>query len=282
MKKSLLLLSIACFLAISVLSQNGQITNRNTPQGILPNLTADPNSTVVVPLTVNDLFKVTSLSVIYTYDPDILTPIDFSWDGGVLTGTLYNREVNYIGDNQIQFLFTAKSSMFLFTGSGVVGNITFQTGSYGVSPLIFAEFKMNTVTYLSNTVNGEVFISDCFNAVANAGPDASITSNLSYVLQGSAENYSSVEWSTDGDGTFNNTSILKPFYTPGPQDIANGSANLCLTAFGIPPCQDDTDCMTLTILPEAIPQAVMPDLLADPETSVFVAVQANLLQSLDT
>ena len=35
---------------------------------------------------------------------------------------------------------------------------------------------------------------------------------------------SSVEWTSDGDGTFDNTSSLNPSYFPSSTDIANGSS----------------------------------------------------------
>jgi hypothetical protein len=280
MRKSLLFLVAMLFFNALATAQNENPVIRNSPQAILPELSADPGATVTVPVTVNNMFQLQSLVITYSFDPGVLAPLSSSFDGSVLTSTLYNREINFVDNNKVQLTFTAKSTFFMFTGSGVVGSVTFQAGDFGISPLVFTEFKVNTVTYLANTINGEVFISDCLNAVANAGPDASITSNMLYLLNGSASNQSSVEWATQGDGTFSNTGILNPVYTPGAGDIANGSVVLCLTAFGEPPCLDDTDCMTLSILPEPIPQAVMPSLEADPGSSVNVPVQANLLQGV--
>ena len=42
----------------------------------------------------------------------------------------------------------------------------------------------------------------------------------------------SILWTTNGDGHFDYDTIANPFYFPGDQDIANGSATLTLTAFG--------------------------------------------------
>ena len=58
----------------------------------------------------------------------------------------------------------------------------------------------------------------------NAGPDQTIcegsTVQLAGQIGGSA---SSGTWSTSGDGSFNNVSLLNAIYTPGPTDISNGS-----------------------------------------------------------
>ena len=49
-----------------------------------------------------------------------------------------------------------------------------------------------------------------------------------HTLAASATNYNLVTWSTSGDGTFSNTNILNPVYTPGVNDIANGTVDLHL------------------------------------------------------
>ncbi len=84
--------------------------------------------------------------------------------------------------------------------------------------------------------------------IVNAGPDGGMcTSEGSYTLAGTAENYASVLWTTAGDGTFNNETLLTAAYTPGTDDIASGQVTLTLTAFGNGTCGDVSDNMTLTI-----------------------------------
>jgi hypothetical protein len=53
----------------------------------------------------------------------------------------------------------------------------------------------------------------------------SVLINCSY-----AYDYRGVEWTTEGDGTFDDVNALHPVYTPGPNDIANGGASLQLRA----------------------------------------------------
>lgn len=69
---------------------------------------------------------------------------------------------------------------------------------------------------------------------ANAGDDAEICQSTqdSYELNGSAENYNSIEWLSSGDGSFSATDILNPVYTIGAEDISNGGVTLTLKAYG--------------------------------------------------
>ncbi|MBE0639071.1 MAG: carboxypeptidase regulatory-like domain-containing protein [Bacteroidales bacterium] len=80
---------------------------------------------------------------------------------------------------------------------------------------------------------------------ANAGPNGQICSNETFTCQGDASFYTSVQWTTAGDGTFSNASILTPVYTPGTNDILNGSVVLTLTAFD--GTNSSSDGLTLTI-----------------------------------
>ena len=87
-------------------------------------------------------------------------------------------------------------------------------------------------------------------ATADAGDNAAICEYETFTTNGSATNYSSTMWTTDGDGTFGDASLFITVYFPGPNDIANGSVELCLTAFAIEPCDiNAVDYMTLTIIP---------------------------------
>ncbi len=79
---------------------------------------------------------------------------------------------------------------------------------------------------------------------ANAGMDAISCENTPCVLNGAATKYDSLLWSTAGTGTFDDPTILSPVYTPGAEDVAAGSVELTLTAYG--PEITDSDAMTLT------------------------------------
>ena len=96
-----------------------------------------------------------------------------------------------------------------------------------------------------------------------AGADAEVCEGTTLQLNGSAVNAVSYLWATSGDGTFNNATIPDPMYTPGQQDIVNGSAELTFTGTG----QQGTsvsDAMLLTIYP--LPEVTLnnlPDLCLD-------------------
>ncbi len=110
---------------------------------------------------------------------------------------------------------------------------------------------------------------------AYAGNDTLICVNHVLTLQGEADYCSAVEWTTNGDGTFDNPSMLNATYTPGPQDIMNLSVKLTLTAFRVDPCDDDdSDQMKVTLDPctgidspgsRSIPVQIIPN----PGTGLF-------------
>lgn len=83
---------------------------------------------------------------------------------------------------------------------------------------------------------------------ASAGGNASGCSSAAFTPAATAANYESINWTTKGDGTFDNPAILTPAYTPGPADIAAGNVELKLTAHSAV-CPVISDSLLLTILP---------------------------------
>ena len=83
-----------------------------------------------------------------------------------------------------------------------------------------------------------------------AGNQAEICPGETYeLLEATADNFSELLWGTDGDGEFDNDTIINPIYTPGAGDLAANSVELCLTAQPVDPCTFVANgCMTLTIL----------------------------------
>jgi len=72
--------------------------------------------------------------------------------------------------------------------------------------------------------------------VCNSGADQSICQNEILTVAGTAGNFSTTLWSTNGDGYFQNPSNLQTFYYPGITDINNGTVTLSLTALPVSPC----------------------------------------------
>ncbi|MCO5265085.1 MAG: hypothetical protein M9948_04295 [Lentimicrobium sp.] len=88
----------------------------------------------------------------------------------------------------------------------------------------------------------------------NAGNDITICEGPHNITGATASNYSTLTWSSNGDGTFINGNSLNAIFTPGPGDLINGMVTLTLTANALPPCTDVvTDNVIYTIRPE--PQA---------------------------
>ncbi|NOX48290.1 MAG: T9SS type A sorting domain-containing protein [Chlorobi bacterium] len=104
---------------------------------------------------------------------------------------------------------------------------------------------------------------------ANAGDDMNIAVDESAILNGSAENSSSVMWSTAGDGVFDDETLLNATYTPGTADIAAGEVNLTLEAMEVAPCEDsDSDGMILSI-------GAITDINLQNETDASVSIVPN-------
>ncbi len=74
------------------------------------------------------------------------------------------------------------------------------------------------------------------NVTVNAGVDQTVCEHQNVTLSGTADQQSTLIWSSSGDGSFNTVNILDPIYTPGVNDLLNGSVTLTLTADGNPPC----------------------------------------------
>ena len=100
------------------------------------------------------------------------------------------------------------------------------------------------------TVSDEDTFTLCFQAPpsADAGEDATIFSDETFLTESTADQYSTLMWSTSGDGNFTDPALLNTVYSPGTGDIENGTVELTLTAFPMEECTvPAVDEMTLTI-----------------------------------
>ncbi len=140
------------------------------------------------------------------------------------------------------------------SGTGVFSNTSTLVTIYNPSP---ADIAAGTVTLtLTGYANApcsnssdEVVLYFIAEALANAGPDATICEGSQYVISGAtAGNYSILNWTTSGSGLFVNNGTLSPTYIPSAADINNGMAILTLTADPVAPCAiAAADAMILTI-----------------------------------
>jgi len=148
-----------------------------------------------------------------------------------------------------------------FIGSG--GNYTFQWSSnppgfnYNVqfpppvTPLVTTTYTLLVDDGVSSSEHSlTIEVSQL--PIADAGTGGEVCANADFQLSGDAQNFTSVIWTTEGDGEFNNAELLNALYTPGETDIINGEANLILTAIPLNPCEAsfaDEDEVSITVLP---------------------------------
>lgn len=100
---------------------------------------------------------------------------------------------------------------------------------------------------LTLTVNGEegddltdqmiIYFHD---EVEVSGPESfSVCEGDSLIIDDmEASNYSAIEWSTQGTGSFSDASLLNPVYYPGEEDMNSGSVMLQMQALGMGSCPD--------------------------------------------
>ena len=161
--------------------------------------------------------------------------------------------------NEASFVWTAN----LANGSAGSGTFTPDNDvntTYNPSPTDIASGSL-TLSLTAVGLDGCVDVTDSMivtfapQPIVNAGTDAFICEGESYDLTNSLPSYLhgvSPEWTIiGGDGTFNgniNSNILEPVYTPGAQDIIDGTVTLRLTLDPIDPCSDSiSDDMVIEI-----------------------------------
>ncbi|MBK7031338.1 MAG: PKD domain-containing protein [Bacteroidales bacterium] len=131
-------------------------------------------------------------------------------------------------------------------GDGFTSNLQNPTHVYSVGGAFSVTLTVVSDSACQNSLTQQVNITAP--PVSVAGPDAMICANGTFTLSGSlAGNYSTIQWNSSGSGSFTNSGILHPVYTPGASDITAGSVILSLTAYGNTPCGDAADDMLLTI-----------------------------------
>jgi hypothetical protein len=104
--------------------------------------------------------------------------------------------------------------------------------------------------------------------------DAGPTQTICYVdtlqiISANASNYDSLLWTSSGDGHFNDSTLLSPYYVPGTTDIANGSVDLMLTAYAA--CGTVNSLLVVTISTSAVAYAGTDETICSGESVQFSA-----------
>lgn len=105
-------------------------------------------------------------------------------------------------------------------------------------------------------VQDDVVITVSAPATADAGGDQVTCDGIAVTLAGTFTNASGILWTTSGDGTFDDATLVNATYTPGANDASNGTATLTITTTGL--CAPATDDMVVTVAPAPVVDAGMP------------------------
>jgi len=191
------------------------------------------------------------------------------------------RTMSYAGNNMSicegqQALMNAtatnyQSLSWSSSGTGSFNDNTLLNPLYTPSESDIAAGSVTLTLTVTGFSAGETSVSSMLLSIsprptAFAGSDQAICEGVTLDLTGaSATNYTTLSWSTDGDGSFNNPGILQPVYTPGAGDIGSGTVALYLVADPGNACQPVRDTVSLLIhkLPSVLLEAASTVCLGD-------------------
>ncbi|MFP5470658.1 MAG: PKD domain-containing protein, partial [Bacteroidia bacterium] len=160
------------------------------------------------------------------------------------------------------------------TGSGSFSNNTIINPIYTPSAADLSNGSVTLTVLVSATgcmdVFDEITISYFDAPVVDAGVDQAVCANNSTViLSGNVSGSTTTGiWSTNGDGTFSDNTDLNATYTPGVNDISNGTVTITLIATGSCFVQDE---MIITITPAPIVDAGADQVICESEISVLLS-----------
>ncbi|MBK7175403.1 MAG: hypothetical protein IPH84_19795, partial [Bacteroidales bacterium] len=118
-------------------------------------------------------------------------------------------------------------------------------------------------------------------AQASAGPNNIICEGSTFTPAGtSVSGNTGILWTTSGSGSFNNTGILNPVYTPGLSDITAGTVVLTIKAVANTGCTDATSSMTLSITRQVLVNAGADATICQTSTFSPTTATAQFQQSL--
>jgi PKD repeat protein len=134
-------------------------------------------------------------------------------------------------------------------------------------------------TLCSDTMSNTLIITG--QPVPQAGNDTSVCFSHSIFLQGASTWTTALHWITRGDGTFDNSNIPNPEYTPGNDDLSNGHVWIVLEATGMPACSNtvNRDSLLLLIEPGPLANAGLDDTICQGSTFSTVTASATNFSS---
>ena len=149
---------------------------------------------------------------------------------------------------QLNAIPSGGSGNYSYSWTSAPEGFTSNIPNPSVTPQVTTIFSCE-VTNGSSNITASITVNVDLPPTANAGNDLSVCYGQNAQLSGSSTNAQTFLWTTSGDGAFSNNSLLNTVYSPGTNDLENGSAELCLTTTGSLFCPAANDCLTLTINP---------------------------------
>ncbi len=114
-------------------------------------------------------------------------------------------------------------------------------------------------------------------ATAYVSETGSVCANSVFETSATANNYFTITWKTDGDGTFDDDNLVDPVYTPGSLDIQNQNTMLQMLLHGYDGCPDSDKTLSLDI--QSLPVINLPsDTIISNGDNVFLdATQTDIM-----
>lgn len=204
------------------------------------------------------------LVVQYEEDEDQLATASAGFD----VSLCYNSSYTLSG------IATNGTISWLTSGDGTFENESTPTPTYtfGKNDILNGNVTLTLiVTGSMNTAVDEMIITIKPEATAEAGSDTTVLQNIPLILSGNATN-GSINWLTNGNGTFGEVNSATPTYTFGTVDISHGNVVLTLDVVG--ECNIATDDIMVTLIPTIVEPEVSVNLYPNP-TIEFTTIEVN-------
>ncbi len=177
----------------------------------------------------------------------ISLPVTWSMSAwaGADTYACYNTTVNLTGSINMTDSFEWET-----LGSGTFSDAQSLTTVYTPSQ---EDYDNGSVELMLTAFDDDTEISDTllveFVNAATLTLDETATGcfNVPMILSPQIEDYSSVVWSTNGDGTFEDVNTVEGVYIPGAADLTNGEVTLSLQVVSLGGCEDVNGDVTVTV-----------------------------------
>ncbi len=145
----------------------------------------------------------------------------------------------------------AITGIWTSSGTGIFDDATNLNAEYTPSPADATAGSITltiTSTGYCNPQTDNMILSFDPAPTVDAGADQTVCGNNANVqLNGTITIATGGNWSSSGDGSFDNSTLMNATYTPGATDIANGTVRLYLSTTGNFTCNTEVDSMDITI-----------------------------------